>query len=246
MNLAIDIGNTRAKAGLFDEKGLLSVYAWEHDHAENIRQVLYNRKVRNVILSSVSEDEEFLIGPSAQYENLLILSSSTPLPFKLEYKTPQTLGKDRIAAAAGAMELYPGQNLLVVDAGTCITADVVARDGTYWGGSIAPGLHMRLRAMNLLTSRLPDLSPDFELEPGRPGDSTAGAMQQGALWGALLEMEGMIAHFAARYEDLVVVLTGGDASFFVKNTKTKIFAHPNLVLIGLNKILNYNVQRKSA
>lgn len=246
MNLAIDIGNTRAKAGLFEGKELKQVFTWSEGYADNIRQVIYNQNVRNVILSSVSEDEESLIGPSAQIENLLILSSATPLPFSLDYKTPQTLGKDRIAAAAGAIELYPGKNLLVVDAGTCITTDVVTKEGNYLGGSIAPGLHMRLKAMHRFTSRLPDLSPHTELEPGLPGNSTVNAMQQGALWGALLELEGMIAHFSGLYPDLMVVITGGDASFFVKNGKRKIFAHPNLVLIGLNKILNYNVQRNSA
>ncbi|MAT54868.1 MAG: pantothenate kinase [Saprospirales bacterium] len=246
MNLAIDIGNTRAKAGLFDGRELKEVYTWNEDYSGNIQAVLYNQNVRNLILSSVSEEEESLVGPSAQLENLLILSSSTPLPFKLEYKTPQTLGKDRIAAAAGAQELFPETNLLVVDAGTCITTDVVMESGVYLGGSIAPGLRMRLKAMNQFTARLPDLMPALELVPGLPGDSTANAMQQGALWGALLELEGMIAHFSGLYQNLKVVITGGDASFFVKNTKTKIFAHPNLVLFGLNKILNYNVQRKSA
>lgn len=245
MNLAIDIGNTRAKAGLFEGKALKEVFTWSEGYAENIRQIIYNHHVHNVILSSVSDEEDSLVGPSAQIENLLILSSSTPLPFNLEYKTPQTLGKDRIAAAAGAIDLYPGRNLLVVDAGTCITSDVVTENGTYLGGSIAPGLRMRLQAMHRFTSRLPELTPDTELEPGLPGNSTANAMQQGALWGSLLELEGMIAHFSALYPNLLVVITGGDASFFVKNVKTKIFAHPNLVLSGLNKILNYNVQKNS-
>ncbi len=246
MNLAIDIGNTRAKAALFSGNEPAEVFVWTDKMVENIQQLLYNHKVRNVILSSVSEDEAVFKALSAQTENFLILSTSTPLPIKLDYKTPETLGKDRIAAAVGASALFPNSNLLVVDAGTCITADVVTSGGIYKGGSIAPGINMRLRAMNQFTARLPALAPDPELEVGLPGDSTANAMQQGALWGALLELEGMIAHYAAIYHNLTVHITGGDASFFVKNIKTKIFAHPNLVLTGLNKILNYNVQSKSA
>lgn len=245
MNLAIDIGNTRAKAGLFAGTALKQVFVWEDNFPENIQRVLYNHNVANVILSNVSKDENNLHEMPASVQNFLILSHATPMPITLMYKTPQSLGKDRIAAAVGAVELYPNQNLLVVDAGTCITTDLVTSEGAFQGGSIAPGLYMRLKAMHQFTSRLPDLMPEFGMTPGLPGDTTANAMQQGALWGALLELEGMIDHFSSIYPNLRVVISGGDASFFVKNSKTKIFAHPYLVLIGLNKILNYNVHKNS-
>lgn len=243
MNLAIDIGNSRAKAGIFEGEELKEVFFFKENIVSKIAEVLYNHKVRNVILASVSKDEHTLIEPGISLDHLVVLSSSTPLPFVVDYQTPETLGKDRLAAAAGVIDLLPTRNVLVVDAGTCITSDIVTAEGVFRGGSIAPGLRMRLQAMHHFTARLPLMEPEWDLELGRLGDSTSQAMQQGALWGAVMELEGMIHRFSPKFQNLEVVLTGGDAQFFVKNIKTKIFAHPNLVLFGLNKILNFNVKR---
>jgi len=173
--------------------------------------------------------------------SFLELTTGTPLPIRLKYTTPETLGKDRVAAAVGAFHLFPKENCLVVDAGTCLTLDVVSAEGEFLGGNISPGIEMRLKAMHHFTAKLP-LVEKVETLGDWLGDSTKNAMLNGAELGALLEVEGFIGWCQVKFPSLRVVLTGGDADFFVKHTKTKIFAHQNLVLIGLNQILQHNAK----
>ena len=271
MNLAIDIGNTRTKLAVFDGDTLVRKEVWETLAISLLQDLAYNQKIEKVILSSVAnvpaEVEEFL---KNQF-HYLQLTTETPLPIHIRYKTPGTLGKDRIAAAAGAFHLYPGENCLVIDAGTCITSDVLNAQGEFLGGNISPGIEMRLKAMHHFTARLPLVSwelgignwelgiGNWGLEIGENqspppipnsqfpipnflGDSTENALRNGGILGALLETEGFIRLCSKHLGPLRVILTGGDADFFAKNIKTKIFAHQNLVLVGLNKILQHNVE----
>ncbi len=168
------------------------------------------------------------------------LGTRTPLPIQNTYRTPETLGKDRLAAVVGAFEMFPDQNCLVIDAGTCITYDLLRWDGVYPGGNIAPGLEMRLRAMHHFTANLPPVAIG-ETE-NLIGYSTESAMRNGAQLGIILEIEGFIAWCRSEWGEINVILTGGSIDFFVKNLKSQIFVNPNLVLSGLNKILNYNVE----
>ncbi len=242
MHLAIDIGNTAVKAGIFDGDELLWTGMLQGPLPEAIEQLPYNQELRRVIFCSVKTDEEELKAALGQRFEVWVLDHELPLPFEVRYETPQTLGRDRLAAVAGAMALMPQTDCLVIDAGTCITMDVLSREGVFLGGNISPGVRMRLAAMHAFTARLPSIEPDWT--PWQPllGNSTRRAMQQGAVWGALLEVQGAIDAFRKRWPTMQVLITGGDAAFFVENLKTKIFAHPNLVLIGLNKILTYNVE----
>lgn len=285
MNLAIDIGNTRTKLAVFDGDTLVRKEVWETLAISPLQDLAYNQKIEKVILSTVAnvpaEVEEFL---KNQF-HYLQLTTETPLPIRIRYKTPGTLGKDRIAAAAGAFHLYPGENCLVIDAGTCITSDVLNAQGEFLGGNISPGIEMRLKAMHHFTARLPLVNwelgignwkleigenqspppisnfqfpipnpqspisnPQFPIPnsqspiPNFLGDSTENALRNGGMLGALLETEGFIRLCSKHLGPLRVILTGGDADFFAKNIKTKIFAHQNLVLVGLNKILQHNVE----
>ena len=168
----------------------------------------------------------------------LQLTHHTQIPILNRYKTPETLGKDRLAAVIGAQVEFPGQNCLVIDAGTCITYDLLTADKTYHGGTIAPGIQMRLEAMHKMTAKL----PLAERSPLGPiiGTSTTTALQNGAQWGALLEAKAFIDQCEEHYGSLQVIFTGGDAGFFEKHLKRKIFVNQHLVLTGLNKILTYN------
>ncbi|HRF77340.1 MAG TPA: type III pantothenate kinase, partial [Chitinophagales bacterium] len=177
------------------------------------------------------------------YFKLLKFSQNTELPIVNDYATPATLGKDRLAAAVGSSAAFPGKNVLSIDAGTCIKYDFVRADNRYLGGGIAPGLVMRLKAMHNFTARLPliSLTPQMLVQQTLlTGDSTTDSMLSGAINGALWEVEGAIAAYNAIYDDLHVIITGGDASFFELHVKSRIFARPNLVLEGLNTILKYN------
>ncbi len=240
-NLAIDIGNTRTKLAVFEGDELVRGEVWDVLTPDALRQLAYNQKVEKIILSSVAKQPDDVMAYLRSQPFFLELTTETPLPIAIRYKTPQTLGKDRVAAAVGAWHLHPSQNCLVVDAGTCIKMDVVSALGEFLGGNISPGIEMRLKAMHHFTARLPLVKPGDQL-PDLLGDSTENALRNGGELGALLEVEGFIRHCEQNFRELKVVLTGGDADFFVKNIKTKIFAHQNLVLHGLNQILKHNAK----
>ncbi len=256
MNLAIDIGNTRIKLGIFDGDAFVQKEIWEALTLDGLQKLAYNQKIENIILSSVAnvpvEAEEFIKANFRYFQ----LGVETALPIHISYATPETLGKDRIAGAAGAFHLYPKENCLIIDAGTCITMDALNSRGEYLGGNIAPGIEMRLKAMHHFTAKLPlvsrepenkgaqaTASKDFSKSPIPYflGDSTENSLRNGGVRGALWEVGSFIRLCRRHFRPLQVILTGGDADFFAKNLKTKIFAHQNLVLIGLNKILQYNV-----
>lgn len=240
MNLVIDVGNSRIKVGIYKEKVLLEKRVWESWQLEDLERLATNHFIQNVILCNVGQ-----VVPAPVLEFLqsrffyLELTTETPLPIQIAYKTPQTLGKDRIAAVVGALDMFPNENCLAIDAGTCITYEILTAAGVYLGGNIAPGLTMRLEAMHHFTAKLPLVEAD-ETESWI-GYSTKSAMQNGAQLGLALEVEGFIAHCRRELGKLNVIITGGDADFLKKKLKSQIFVNPNLVLQGLNKILNYNV-----
>lgn len=243
MNIAADIGNTRVKFGVFKEGALLYQETREKGGEEYLLEIATNHKAKNIILSSVAGS----VGEALQRELskrffYLELDAHTPLPIRNLYETPETLGKDRLAAVAGAFGLFPGANCLVVDAGTCITYDLLRADGAYLGGNISPGINMRLQAMHAFTARLP-LVGMGPMDAGWVGKSTETALRYGAQAGGVAEAEGFIRHFRAAFGTIKVLFTGGDADFFAKNMKSEIFVNHNLVLLGLDQILNYNVKR---
>lgn len=237
MNIVVDSGNTYSKIGWFDGEKLIR-YTTHLEFPELIRNI---REAAPAFLlySSVSRTREEFEEALGEVMNVIVLTPDTPLPIGKNYDTPQTLGADRIAAAAGANYLYPSEDLLVIDMGTCITYDLIDRDAVFQGGLISPGVRMRFNAMHTFTKRLPLFEP--EQEPDLIGKSTRQAMQSGVMNGTLAEIEGIIDRYRHKYPSLRVVLCGGDAAFFESSLKPPIFAVPELVLIGLNRILTYNV-----
>ena len=165
---------------------------------------------------------------------------SSELPIKRGYATPETLGLDRIAAVVGAVMQCPDKAVLIVDAGTCVTYDLLTADGTFAGGNIAPGIRLRLRAMHEHTGKLPLI--DDAGETPEIGFSTETAMRAGAVLGVAYEIEGYIARLNKVYPDLFVFLTGGDALKLAAKIKSRIFVDENLVLTGLNRILQENAK----
>ena len=189
-----------------------------------------------IILSTVAKDSPEFVKILSETAPLVILDENTPLPIKNLYETPATLGKDRLAAAAGAHALFPGKNVLSIDAGTCITYDFLTKDGEYLGGGISPGIRMRFQAMNAFTGKLPLVEPtDFT---GLIGKTTAESLLSGVINGVCEEIKGLIARYIEQYEDLTAVITGGDHEYLHNKLKINIFAVPDLVLLGLNEILD--------
>ena len=198
----------------------------------------WNRQydIDGVIVSSVIADSLELQDELQKLQCPVVrFNSSTPLPLEINYRTPGTLGSDRLAAAVGAWNDAPGRNLLVIDAGTAITIDFVGKDGKYNGGNIAPGIKMRLRALHEYTSRLPMV--DKEGDTPTIGHDTETAIRSGVINGVCHEIEGYIDEFKQKYCDLLVFLTGGDEKPLKNRIKNCIFADKYLVAKGLNRIL---------
>jgi type III pantothenate kinase len=239
MNLVIDNGNTAAKVGIFDHQTLMSHESFSSD--DGLHHFLERQTYENVIVSSVKTSAEEILTWVNCSGKKIILSHTLPLPFKNLYKTPHTLGVDRIAAVCGAQQLFPYHNCLVIDTGTCITFDLIDAEGTYHGGAISPGLSMRFRALNTFTARLPLVTA--VRSPRLIGDSTDSCIQSGVINGLIAELREIIRQYSAEFSGLRVILCGGDTGFFENQLKDSIFASPELVLVGLNSILSYNVNR---
>ena len=166
------------------------------------------------------------------------LSSSTNLPFTNKYGSPVTLGTDRIALISAATLNFPNRNVLVIDAGSCITYDFINSENEYLGGGISPGLHMRYKALNSFTANLPELEP--KLPDNIIGNNTASSIHGGVIYGVLYEIDGFIDVYKSNYDDLTIILTGGDADFLRDSLKNDIFANSNFLFEGLNLILEHN------
>jgi type III pantothenate kinase len=240
MNLIIDVGNTLVKIAVFN-KGTIVAYRKVplSGFAKNIRSVFAEFPgIQDTIVSSVgglrSEEIEML----GVYSPVHVLGHASKTPFKNSYATPETLGVDRIALATAAFYHNPNGNTLVIDAGTCVTYDMMNDYGEYLGGAISPGIGMRYRAMHQQTAKLPLL----EMEPivDFIGNTTESGMHSGVVNGICNEIDGVIGQYASRFRDLTVILTGGDAQFLSKRLKNTIFAHSKFLLLGLNHLLEYN------
>jgi type III pantothenate kinase len=236
LNLIIDIGNNSAKFFLFQGEQLILHTRKSNSSFEVIDEWnrLYN--IEKAIISSViAESDEMAAGISKLQCPIIRFNNCMPLPLEINYRTPETLGSDRIAAAVGAWYEAPGRNMLVIDAGSAITIDFIGKDGKYNGGNIAPGIKMRLKALHEYTDRLPLI----EKEGDTPalGYNTETAIRSGVINGICHEIDGYINEFMQKYCDVLVFLTGGDEKPLKNRIKNRIFADKYLVAKGLNRIL---------
>ncbi len=242
MNLVIDQGNTKTKATVFDnDKAITTFYIDKDDDTLWVEPISKKYNIVKCIMSSVVKEQEWLedeVRDSVGF--FLLLDENTPVPVKTEYKTRETLGTDRIAAVVGADFLQPGKNILVIDMGTAITYEVIKAPGIYTGGNISPGLTTRFRALNEFTEQLPLVEEQKEVP--LIGTNTHSAILAGVVNGIIYEIEGYIDALKAIHDDLFVFLTGGQSHYFVRRLKKTIFAAPDLVSFGLNRILEYNTE----
>lgn len=237
--LIIDAGNTRVKVFVFEEDSVVfSVISDEDSLSENFEKIFLNFSISKIILSSVGALKEkievFLMGKAP----ILVLSNETKVSFVNKYKTPKTLGVDRIALVAAAATMFPNQNVLVIDAGTCVTYDFLNAKNEYLGGAISLGIQMRYKALNVFTEKLPKL--DFLAPENFIGNDTNSSIHSGVVNGLVAEINGVIAAYKEKYSELTIVLTGGDTIYLSKRLKNSIFANPNFLIEGLNAILKYN------
>lgn len=241
MKLVIDVGNTQIKTAVFKEDVLVEFERiLPHHFIEKMESILFNYSIEAILVAAVGNLEPM----QQQYlqklpTRLVEVSANINLPFQNRYKTPKTLGVDRIALASAAVQQFPAQHVLILDAGTCLTYDFVNNQAQYLGGAISPGVQSRYKALHQFTQKLPLLEKqniDY-----LTGYSTETSIHSGVVNGLVCEIEGIIAQYTAVYKKLTVVLTGGDAEFLAKQLKNSIFVAPYFLVEGLNAILKLNI-----
>jgi type III pantothenate kinase len=243
LNLIIEQGNTAVKVAVYEQKEMLISAVYEKFGMSELLPFFEQYPLENGILSSVATPAgEWVEALKTRLKYFLVLDSRVKLPLEVRYQTPETLGSDRIAAAAGANFLQPGRDVLVIDAGTAITYELVEASGAYLGGNISPGMTARFRALHQFTEKLP-LVGIQERIPWM-GTTTETAIQAGVVNGIVYEMDGYICEARKKYPDVFVFLTGGHSFYFERRLKNSTFAAINLVLVGLNRILEYNVEKQ--
>ena len=238
--LAIDMGNTRVKAGVFSGEELIKTL--ENIDLKEVLSIITQEGIESIIVSSViSGFKEFqqLVTP----QQVLRLTPDLEIPIKNRYATPNTLGMDRLAGVIGAHQLYGESDCLVIDAGTTITYDFVDKQGNYLGGGISPGLGVRLASLNQHTSQLP-LIPLDSMDIPLIGIDTRSSILSGVVNGTTAEIEGIIRRYAHKFPTLKVILCGGDAGIFESKLDASVTVISHLVLIGLNSVLMYHAQSK--
>ena len=239
MHLIIDIGNTSAKVAVFSQGEMKDMIRCSNQSLKELDAFCQTYPIRKGIWASViSLSEEVKHQLQQQPFPMMEFTYQTPIPIRNLYRTPQTLGVDRLAAVIAAYTTKPHHPALVIDAGTCITYDFIDEHGQYQGGNISPGMEMRLKALHEFTSKLPKIEASGETP--LYGYSTETAIRSGVIRGIEHEISGYIQHLKKNYPSLLVFLTGGNDFSFDTNLKSGIFADGFLVLKGLNRILDYN------
>ena len=238
--LIIDIGNNSTKYFLFGKESIILHGRRAVGSFDFINEYAWQFDVDGIIISSVvSLDDEAKELINRACEHVIWFDNNTPMPIEIDYRTPKTLGSDRLAAAIGAIEQAPGRNILVIDAGSAITIDLIDSKGHFRGGNISPGVRMRLTALHQYTSRLPQVDKEGEIPTF--GYDTETAIRSGVIRGICHEIEGYIAEIKEVFPDVLVFLTGGDEKMLIDKIKSPIFADKYLVAKGLNKILKENI-----
>ena len=241
MYLIVDLGNTLAKFFLYNEGQWVVKEKVGLDLCfEKIKTLIGNYAgIQGVIYSDVSHRAGFFFEKYSNHFPVIKVGSEMRLPFTNDYKTPDTLGSDRIVLLAAASQIYSNTNVLIIDLGTCITYDFLSSDNIYCGGAISPGFEMRYKALQHFTGSLPLLEPDVVENP--EGETTKGSIHSGVYWGIVDEIKARIDFYERNYDSLTVILTGGDANKLPKTLKNSIFAHSNFISEGMLHLLKLNI-----
>lgn len=241
VNLIIEQGNTSTKVAIYAEGNLKASFVYKTFDKSKLKPLFDVYSLDKGIYSTVADVDEDLIAYLKECLSCFIyFDNDVRLPITIKYKTPHTLGKDRIAAVVGAYYLQPNRNILIIDAGTCITYELLEASGSYLGGNISLGMTTRFKALNDYTKKLPLVNEREEVPCW--GTCTEDAIRAGVVNGIVFEMDGYIDQAKELYSDVLVFLTGGHSFYFESRLKNSIFADINLVLTGLNRILEYNVE----
>lgn len=238
ISLCLDFGNTRLKVAVFNGRDFKEEISLPDASVETIQSLMKQWNPQKVILSSVINHDPAIEKEMAAQTKFHRLNHTSLLPLTTPVGKPETIGADRLALVASAVDLFPKQHNLVIGLGTCITYNFINNQHEFLGGSISPGMNMRFRAMHEQTALLPYIKAEspFPLI----GYDTKTNLLSGVIWGMAKEIDGIIDEYALKYSNFNVLLTGGDMPFFVPHLKNRIFADPNLIFKGLYAISEFN------
>ena len=245
MNLTIDQGNSRTKVALFNDEGrIVKSFMYKTFSASDIERLFSLYPITDSIISSVVNIEAAVVNIlNRKSRHFVLFDHLTPVPITNCYASPETLGQDRLAAAVGAASICPNENLLIIDAGSAITYDFVSEKNEFLGGNIAPGIKMRLTMLNRMTKKLPLIEvEENELIP-LFGKTTRDAIAVGVVRGISYEVKGYVRTLGERTKHYALFLTGGNAPYILNNCRFNFHYEKHLVLIGLNRILEFNKQQ---
>jgi type III pantothenate kinase len=240
MNLVVDVGNTSTKLALYEKGKKIFFTRMNELSCEELEKELWGYKIKKAIISTVKNLPSFIT--DLLFSNIAdvhFLSHNSNLPFKINVDTPEVLGTDRIAAVAGAYKLFAGENILIIDAGTAITFEFLYGD-IYEGGNISPGLDIRLKALNSFTGRLPLVAKSSDFSS--PGKNTNDAILAGVITGVTYEINEYIRTFKKERKNSKVIISGGDSILLKERISFKTIYKPDIVIDGLNYILEYNAK----
>ncbi|MGI8951161.1 MAG: type III pantothenate kinase [Chitinophagaceae bacterium] len=236
--LCFDFGNSRLKCAILENSDVKNVFVLEDALRETIEKIVQQFHPQKTILSSVIDHDaaiETFLSTNTKFHKL---TSQSKLPFSTPVGKPETIGADRLALAAAAVELFPKQHNLVIGLGSCITYNFINKFHEFLGGSISPGLEMRFNAMHNFTAKLPLVKPDLNYP--LIGYDTRTNILSGAIVGMQKEIDGVIDEYTKKFSNFNALLTGGDMPFFAPHLKNKIFANPHLIYKGLYAISEFN------
>lgn len=238
VTLCFDFGNTRLKYAVFDDGLQREVAILSNDEPATLEGVLDQYQPGRSILSSVINHHPAVETILAKRTVFHKLSHLTLLPFTAPVGKPETIGADRLALSAAAVQLFPGKNNLVIALGTCITYNFINKFHAFIGGGISPGMDMRFKSLNTFTALLPVIKEDWNFP--LIGYDTRTNILSGVIIGMAKEIDGFIDAYAERYGNFNVLLTGGNCRYFEPHLKNRIFADPDLLFRGLYTLSEYN------
>jgi type III pantothenate kinase len=241
-HFVIDQGNSSTKIAFFQNDQIIQKAAFSDDEISGLNSFLKIEPHGDVFLSSVRANVDLIEAQTASTHRVINFDRSQKMPFAIDYGTPQSVGFDRLANAAGAIERFGMCSVLVIDCGTCITTTFIKK-GILKGGAISPGIRIRFSALHHFTGRLPLVEFDRTL-PEIIGSSTNGSIQSGVVWGIIHEINGVIDYYCSQNDELNVIVTGGYGGFLGSYLKSPIFADENLTLRGLHQIYLFNYCEK--
>ena len=236
--LCFDFGNTRKKCAVFSEGRFAEEVVLEDDREETIAAILTQYHPDRSILSSVIEHNPAMETLLKKETHFHLLNHHSKVPITTPVAKPDSIGADRLALVVAAVDLFPGRNNLVIGLGSAITYNYVNKYKEFIGGGISPGMEMRFRSLQAFTAKLPLVKADWNFPLA--GYDTRTNILSGVILGMAREVDGMIGSYEEKYDNFNVLLSGGDASYFLRHLKKKIFADPYLIYKGLYAISEYN------